>query len=1113
MNVMNIRQMFESAAESYPGAPAIAGGKRIIQYGDLEERANNLANFLVGFGVTAGSVIPILAHDPFLVIVSILGVLKAGCIFVPLDPKVPDRRLHDLLELIDPRCCLTEPPLIERLSNLLRDAEPPVSVVYPFQTGQPLGGGSSLQTLNEYAHYWNPRRPPDGLGPDDACYIYFTSGSSGVPKAITGRLRGIDHFIRWEIETLEIGLDTNVSQLLPFSFDGSLRDIFTPLCSGGTVRVRDDPDIILDGARLARWIREAGITVIHCVPSVFRSLIAEDLAQDSFPSLRYILMAGEPVIPADVKAWFDVFEDRVKLVNLYGTSETTMAKFFHFIGPEDAQRPRIPIGKPMPGARAIVVDDDLVPCPPGTVGEILIRTPYRSLGYFRQPELTSEVFIENPFSNDPGDLVHRTGDLGRVTADGNFEYLGRKDRQVKIRGIRVETAEIEGLLRRHPCVADSAVVALDDNRGGSFLAAYVVTTTGTSPDTLHDFLIEYLPENIVPSVFMRLDELPRTLTGKVDIAALPSVSQHRSRLDSGFERPVTPIEEVIAGTFANLLGVSPVGRHDNFFRLGGHSLLATQAASRIRRALGIDLPVRNIFEFPTVIQLAQSVESLRGERLVFGQISRSYSGKHPPRRPLSFAQQRLWFLDQLEPGKSAYNLPLALEIDGLLNVARLEQTLTEIVRRHEILRTTFHLYGGEPVQIALQPRPVSIEFADLSGIAEAEAAAEARRLVLDSSSRPFDLDQGPLMRVLLVKVSTGLQMASIIMHHIISDGWSNSVLIKEVGAIYDAFSEGGRSSLPELSIQYGDFAVWQRQYLSGQVLEQAISHWTERLAGAPTRLDLPYDQRRPAASAFAVNAHSFYLSKETSDSLRSFSEKEGATLFMTLLSIFTVLLYRYSGQQDIVIGSPVAGRNKLETEQLIGLFVNLVALRIDLSGNPSFIEVVHRTRDACLEAYTHQDVPFEKIVEGLKVKPELGVHPVFQVEFNFHNEPNTRLRIGGHSFRGIATHKNETAQDLILGIWDTPEGIQGSFFYNSEIFEPGTISVMAERLTLLANDISADFEASVLRLAPDAGLIRTPNANTGEGQNDASEMYRRSNMAMAQLFFWLEQRTRPDEAL
>ncbi|MGA9769973.1 MAG: amino acid adenylation domain-containing protein, partial [Blastocatellia bacterium] len=461
MNKDNVRDMFEQAVEKFATDVAISHRKIQLSYEELDARSNSLANYLLASNIVKGSVVAILLTDPIEVIQAILAIVKAGCVFAPLDVRTPAKRLQAMASIVQPEWFVAEASLLPRIDEICSANQKAAKVIC---TGmEPLAHEVSRKMVVEQFDYnFDRRRKSAHLDPDDMSYIYFTSGSTGMPKAIAGRLKGIDHFIRWEIETLGIERGSRVSQLLPFSFDGSLRDIFVPLCSGGTVCVPESKEIVLEPRKLSDWIDEEAITLIHCVPSIFRSMINEGLNGHNFQALRYILLSGEPLLPQDVKKWIETVGERIRLVNLYGTSETTMAKFIYFVEPRDIERRSIPVGKPMPGARAMILDESRLPCPPGVVGEIYIRTPYRTLGYYNQPELTREVFVQNPFSDKPADIVHKTGDLGRVQEDGNFEYLGRKDQQVKIRGVRVEITEIEDLLRRHPAIKDVVVVARVD---------------------------------------------------------------------------------------------------------------------------------------------------------------------------------------------------------------------------------------------------------------------------------------------------------------------------------------------------------------------------------------------------------------------------------------------------------------------------------------------------------------------------------------------------------------------------------------------------------------------------------------------------------------------------
>jgi amino acid adenylation domain-containing protein len=585
----SIHDWFSRVAASCEHAVAIDTGDRQVSYGALEADSNRLANYLIASGTPRGAAVAILLDDVSQVIASVLACLKAGAVFVPLDPRTPERRLAALVEEVSIDRFVTETkytPLVARIGG----AAPP------------------HVTLLDSVEMPSTARPSIERAPDDACYVYFTSGSTGRPKGIAGRLKAIDHYIRWETSTFGIGAGDRVSQLTTPSFDASLRDFFAPLAAGGTVCV-PPPGTVLDAETLVEWIHRERINVLHCVPSVFRSILNEPLDASRFPALRHVLMAGEAILPADASKWFGTFGDRIKLVNLYGPSETTMTKFFHVVTPEDAHRRLIPIGKPMPGASAIVVDEHNNPCPAGVVGEIYIRTPYRSLGYFGRPDLTSAVFIPNPFGSDPTDLVYKTGDLGRLLKDGNFELIGRRDHQVKVRGERIELGAIETVLRAHEAIKDVVVIDREDASGTKYLCGYLVTSREVAVPELRDFLSAEVSAAAIPSAFVTLEAIPRLINGKVDRAALPIPDRDRARAEQTFEAPRTPVEERLAQLFADVLGVSRVGIHESFFDLGGHSLLATQLVSRIRRAFDTALPVRALFDTPTVAGIARHLDA------------------------------------------------------------------------------------------------------------------------------------------------------------------------------------------------------------------------------------------------------------------------------------------------------------------------------------------------------------------------------------------------------------------------------------------------------------------------------------------------------------------------
>jgi amino acid adenylation domain-containing protein/FkbH-like protein len=1036
-----IHEWFTETAARNPSAVAIECGERQVSYGELLERANTLANYLLMHGAGRDSIVALLVEDTCEQIVGMLGSLKAGAAFMPLDVRQPAARLRKLMELAPPQFLLTETKVLTGLGQLLPVENGPVKVV--------------CVDAEDYLEYHNPTAPGVSSDPDQLSYIYFTSGSSGTPKAIAGRLKGIAHFINWEIAELGVAAGVRVSQLLSPSFDGSLRDVFLPLCVGGVICVPEQREQVLAGRGLVQWLEQARIEVMHCVPSVFRALVNEELRTEELSALRYVVMAGEALVGRDVGKWKAVYGERVTLLNLYGTSETTMAKFIYRVAVGDEEREVMPIGKPIEGAQALILNSNGEPCKRGMVGEIYIRTPYRSLGYYGQPELTAAVFVANPFSTDPSDLVHKTGDMGRVLEDGNFEYLGRRDEQVKVRGARVELKEVENAARGQAGVLDVAVIEREDGSGYTYLCAYLVLAEGVQTVAVAEGLEQELPDYMVPSAYVEMTELPRTISGKVDRRALPEVGGAGGGAEYVAAR--TPVEELLVESWEQLLGRERVGIEDNFFRLGGHSLLATQVMSRVRESFGVEVGLRVLFERPTVRGLGEVIEAkLRGaEGLAVPAILPVTRDREIP---LSFAQQRLWFLDQLEPGSSFYNIPAAVRLRGTLDLTALEQSFTEVMRRHESLRTRFGVVNGVPVQLIDAAPGFSLPVLDLS--TEAERDAEARRVATEESQQPFDLSTGPLLRATVLRLSDQEHVLLCTMHHIISDGWSMGVLIRELTTLYEAYSHSEPSRLPELNIQYADYAHWQREWLQGEVLERQLSYWKQQLAGAPAVLELPADYPRPALQTFRGAHQSLTFSPELTTALKALTQREGVTLFMALLAAFEILLSRYSRQDEIIIGTPIAGRNRAETESLVGFFVNTLVLRTDLSGNPTFAELLKRVREVALGAYAHQDVPFELLVEELQPQRDMSRTPLFQVMMVLHNAPMAESQTKTGLELGSISIENQTAKfDLTLALSETADGrLHSVWEYNTDLFAPATVERMMKHFEVLLDGVARNPE-------------------------------------------------------
>jgi amino acid adenylation domain-containing protein len=1023
-----VQDLFGETAKQFGNALAIDNGRQRVTYRELDSKVDRLAHALSVLGVSRESIVGIFLTNPIDIIASILATLKVGGIFCPLDPAFPEKRLQAMFASAPAAWCITRSQFHDKLKGVIADLpSAPETVLLD----------EELRLDDVRFENYAPRSTYHS-NPDAPCSIYFTSGSTGKPKAILGRLKGIDHFIRWEIETIGAGPGTRVSQLASPSFDGFLKDSFVPLCSGGVVCAPESRDILVDPGRLIDWLDVEQVEVLHCVPSVFRALINQGLNSQYFEAMKYVVMAGEPLYPSDVKRWMEVFGERIKLLNFYGPTETTITKTCYAVRPEDVEKPTIPIGKPMRGVAMVVVDQHGRPCGVGDVGEIYIRTPYLSHGYYREPGLTSEVFIPNPFSNDPADIVYKTGDYGRLLQDGNFEILGRRDSQVKIRGLRIELGEIENLLRRHAAVGEVAVTDRDDGKGNKILVAFVTLNNGDGPDSLRQYLAEHLPDEMLPSAFVQLEKLPRTLNGKIDRKALPAleVVQAERKIDAG--APRTPVEEIIAGIWCEVLKLPAVGPVDNFFNLGGHSLLVTHTILRVREILKLELPIRSLFEAPTLAQFSQLVQEQIGKGKQ--ELTTITPVPRDGELPLSYPQQRMWIFENLATESASFHIPLGVRLKGKLNVPALEQTFGEIIRRHENLRTVFPAVNNVPVQIIQSPTKCSLPIVDLSLLENREQ--QAVTLAQRETLRRFDLSNGPLLRLMLLRMGGEDHIVICTMHHIISDGQSFEVVIAEMSQIYSALVQGGPSPLAEVTVQYADYVAWQRRWLQGEELESRLAYWRKQLQDAPRELSLPRRWTGSRVQSFRGARQDVSFSVEVLETLREFSRREGVTLLMTMLSAFVVMLKNYTGEEDIVVGASYANRDQPETEKLIGILVNSMPLRVDLSGPITFKDVLHRVRAVCLDAYTYQ-LPPELLVKDFYSKGADTDH-LFNVWFQLEREEREKLEMSGLDYEWYLVHTEEAKFEMSMLFAEHKNGIKGVIEYDVELFDDEMIAEMRQ---------------------------------------------------------------------
>ncbi len=1016
-----IHVLFADQARSTPDAVAVVHGEETLTYGELDRRANRLANALRRRGVGPEACVGVCMQRTPAMLVSLLGILKAGGAYVPLDPAYPPERIRSMIEDAAVGLVLTETPLLGAL----------------------LGSGVAfldLDTASEALVGESEAAPVTGVAPENLSYVIFTSGSTGRPKGVMLQHGGTVVFLRWMRELVPAEEWSSVLGSTSISFDVSVAEVFGTLCWGGKL-------VLVQNVLELSSVSEAEeVKLVTTVPTA----AAELLRSGGIPrSVRAFNLAGEVLTPELARGLYALGHvEQVR--NLYGPTEDTTYSTCALVEPG---RERVGIGRPIADAQSYVLDPGLQPVPVGVAGQLFLGGDGLARGYVHRPGLTAERFVPNPHGV-PGSRMYRTGDRARWRPDGTLEYLGRTDHQVKVRGFRIEPGEIETALREQEGVRDAVVTVREDTPEQKRLVAYVVPDEGAGVPTaeLRARLAARLPEYMVPPAFVVLERLPLNSNGKVDRGALPAPEQGAG---AAYVAPRTPVEEVVAGIWAEVLRLERVGAEEGFFELGGHSLLATQVVSRARQAFGVEVPLRALFEAPTVAALAGRIEVLRG----------AGASPAPPlvpvRRdgaplPLSFAQQRLWFLDRLEPGSAAYNIPAALRLRGALDVAALGRVLGEVVRRHESLRTTFAEAAGGPVQVVHEAVPVALPVVDLCAGAAAEREAAVLRLAGEEARRPFHLAAGPLLRAALLRLADEEWVLLFTMHHAVSDGWSMGVLVREVSALYTAFSRSEEAELARLPVQYADYAVWQREYLAGEVLEAQLSWWRERLASAPPLLDLPTDRSRPAAASEQARVLPFTLPAEAVDALRALGRAEGSTLYMVLLAGFQVLLSRYAGEVDVSIGSPVAGRTRAETEGLIGFFVNTLVVRTDLAGDPSFRALLGRVREAALGAFAHQEVPFEKLVEELAPERSLARTPLFQVMFSLQNAERGELRLGDVRAEPAGVVGALAKFDLNLGVTEEGDGLAGSLTYRAELWDAATMERMLEHFRALLTALAAE---------------------------------------------------------
>ncbi len=1064
-------QLFASQVLSTPDAIAATYQEQHLSYQELDRRTNQLACILVQQGVGPEVCVGICMQRSLDLLIGLLGILKAGGAFLPLDPAFPQERMAFMLSDAEARLLLTQQSLVSRLP----------------QTEIPI---FCLDADWEQVRAYQTTQRPSSVTALDLAYIIYTSGSTGKPKGVLIHHRGFLNYLVWCAEAYGAAHGRGAPVQSTIAADAIFPSLFAPLLVGRTVTLLEESHAL---SALAQAFEQLGhFSLVKITPSQLETLTPQLPQRDANAFVRTLVIGAE-ALRGEILTYWQTYAPEAILLNEYGPTETVVGCSIYHIPAGKRISGAVPIGLPSANMQFYVLDSHLQPVPIGVPGELFIGGDGLAWGYLGRPDVTASAFIPHPFVGtdrgpvgkglvpfpslqvpvQPGARLYKTGDVVRYLPDrsGNIEFLGRLDHQVKIHGYRIELGEIEAQLMEHPAVQDCIVMARDVASGlapeGEIrLVAYVIVSepSASLPSTLRDSLREKLPEYMVPAAIVGLVEWPLTTNGKVDRSALP-MPETQER-EEAFVAARTAVEQVLAGIWEDVLGLEQVSIHDDFFELGGHSLLATQVVARIRQAMQVELPLRSLFEAPTIAQLSAHLEELlRGSSSSL--VPDLLPMERPVDLPLSFAQERLWFLHQWEPSSPWYNIPLALCLAGRLSVAVLERSLARVVQRHEVLRTTFEQRDGGPIQV-IPPsgteRTMQVPVIDLGGLATEQCREQVSQLQHAEAQRPFDLSRGPLLRISLLRLDEEAHVLLFTLHHIVTDGWSMGVLVREVTTLYQAEMKGEQALLPELPIQYADYAIFQRQFLQGEVLSSQMAYWRKQLADL-SPLTLPTNYPRPRVKTDRGASQSLRLSRAFSDQLLHLCRKMDVTLFMLLLSTFQVLLMRYTGQTDISVGTPIANRRRAEVEGLIGFFVNTLVLRTDLGGDPTFEQLLARVREVCLQAYVHQDVPFEKVVEALDPERDLSHSPLLQVMLVLQNTPleggiTLTPDIAGFGdatlfpvITPLAVERVTSKYDLTLSLSETQQGLDCVLEYSTDLFEEAFITRMLAHFQTLLQGI------------------------------------------------------------
>ncbi|NFF81599.1 amino acid adenylation domain-containing protein [Clostridium botulinum] len=1029
-------------SKTSPQKVAIKCGKQILTYEELSRESARIAYTLYKT-VSPNKNVALIMERSIEMVVSIIGAIKAGVVFVPIDAAYPKNRINYMLDVADCETIITKDEIIKKTLSISNCADMSSKVILLDREGTDLvikiPGFKEIEIEDKFECIYN-----------EMCYIYFTSGSTGKPKGILGKHSSLEQFIKWEINEFNIDNNVRVSQIISPSFDPYLRDIFVPLEAGGTLVIPESTNIITSPAKLINWIDEENITLMHMVKTIFINMMDEVENDDKFSHLKYILLSGESLKGIDIKKFYEIFKGRIDIINLYGPTETTLIKTFYRVKSNDASKINVPIGKPIEDTRIHILDNHMNKCHVGEVGEIYIESPYISYGYYKDEEKTKKVFIKNTFDDAINDVLYKTGDIGIELENGNYECLGRSDRQIKIDGIRIEPGEIENVIKSYFNVEEAIVISKKRSNGKVNLYLYYTCKDYLDADKVTSVLAENFQSQMIPSEYVRVKEMPLLINGKIDVKKLMNI-ESSIKEEKNKNTFMNEHEKKVVEIMADILRYGSIDVDDDFYKLGGNSIDASKIALKLYNVYNFEVLALDILKKKTPRKIAEYISKKKEK--IYNPINKAVSMDSYPLTPI---QNSIFVISKKQCIKTSYNISEIVEIDGQVNVDKLNQAFKRLIQEEEVFRTTFKFIDGEPRQVIKKEVDFNITLTDYSNRYKNEILEKEKiRNLKKEFMIIFNLEEVPLLKVDLIKVGESRYLLLMQMHHIICDGTSQELLKYKLSLILN------NKNLNKSNIKYSDYSIWLNKKIQSEHMKKMKKFWLDIFNDNIPVLDVPADFNRPAIRTSKGDNIIYFLDKNLSKAIRKFSSNQSKSVYVIMLTAFAALLSKYTSQENIVIGSILSSRAHPDIEKMIGVFINTIPLKICIDQEKTFNEILMQVSNFFFKVMENQEYPFEEIVKDLKIKPSLSRNPIFDVMFIMQNMNTYDLKIRNAITKGLLIGDNVSKYDITLNVIDNDESICLNFEYATDLFTKSRIERMAKNYESLLVNIMENLETPI----------------------------------------------------